>query len=128
MLVMDHQKKPDTKALQNTNLGDTESQLHGLPKAGLTPVVNFADNLSELRNLLIKNGSAIVSMDGELGGHVVVVDEVAEDLSTVRLRDPYHGWEITVTAKAFLKRCREKSEIEVIQVKKGWIPSFNFKL
>lgn len=99
MLVMDHGRKPDIEALHTTNLGTDETQASALKKAGLSAITTSVRDLSELRALIAKNGSAVVSGRG----HVIVVDDIAKDLSTVRLRDPYHGWEITVTQKAFLE-------------------------
>lgn len=46
----------------------------------------------------------------------MVIDDVSEDLSHVRLRDPYHGWEITVTTKAFLKEWHGGKAIQVLDL------------
>lgn len=123
MLRMDNGKKPDLVALRNTNLGEDEDQIRDIQKAGLKAIINSANNLLELRNLIIQNDSCIVSLSGKLGGHVIVVDEVSEDLSKIRLRDPYHGWEITVTSEAFLKEWDGGKNIpeggKVIQVAKN---------
>jgi hypothetical protein len=116
MLIDDNGKGFDPDALRSRNLGRTEDQVRDIAQAGLDPIVsNISKDLQTLSNLIKQNGSAIVSIDGELGGHVIVVDEVSDDFKQVRLRDPYHGWEITVTADAFSQRY---SGGEVIQVKK----------
>lgn len=104
MLIMDKGGKPDINALRGRNLGEDEDQIQDMEKAGFKPVLSPEVNgLSELRKLIIKGGSAVVSINGAVGNHVIVVDDVSEDLTKVRLRDPCHGWEITVTAKAFMK-------------------------
>lgn len=103
MLIMDNGKQPNLKALTTRNLGTEEDQKRDIREAGLEVIVGSAKDLSELRNLIIQNNSCIVSVQGSLGGHVIIVDEVSKDLSTIRLRDPYHGWEITVNKEAFLK-------------------------
>lgn len=59
--------------------------------------------LKSLQNKILKDGSAIIGIDNGMGGHVIICDEIAEDLSTIRIRDPWHGWEITLHADAFLK-------------------------
>lgn len=113
MLIMDNGKQPDIQQLRIRNLGNDEDQIRDIENAGLIPLTNHAATLSELRDLLSRHGSAIASVHDQLGGHVVVVDEISEDLSQVRLRDPYHGWEITVKSEAFFK---EWQGGEVIQV------------
>lgn len=103
MLIMDHGKNSNLDELCHRNLGNDENQIRDIENAGLTPLVNNATDLKGLKILLQKHGPAIAKLSGSLGGHVIVVDEVSEDLSKVRLRDPYHGWEITVTSEAFMK-------------------------
>lgn len=107
MLILDHGGKIDLQELQARNLGNDEDMMQDIQRAGLTPLMSTLDKenlLPSLRKAIQDHGSAIVSIGGEVGGHVIVVDDVSEKLDSVRLRDPYHGWEITVTAKAFLQR------------------------
>lgn len=113
MLIMDHGKNPNLHHLQMRNLGDDDNQVRDINNAGLACVINYADTLSELRQLLIKNDSAIVSVHDKLGRHVIVVDEISSDHSQVRLRDPYHGWEITVKSEAFLKEWNGGKAIQI---------------
>lgn len=113
MLIMDNGKKPDLKNLQCRNLGNDEDQIRDIQNAGLKPVINSANNLLELKNLIMKNGSAIVSISGKIGGHVIVVDEISKDFSMIRLRDPYHGWEITVKKDSFLKEWHGGKVIQI---------------
>ena len=114
MLIMDHGKKPDLEELRNRNLGRDEDQINDIEKAGLVGVIHSAKNLKTLKKLITNNGSAIVNVNGKIGGHVIIVDNVSDDLSKVRVRDPYHGWEITVKSAAFLK---EWDHGKIIQVK-----------
>jgi hypothetical protein len=115
MLIMDNRKEPDLLVLRTRNLGDDEYQMRDIQNAGLKAVINSANDLSELRNLIIQNDSCIVSVFGKLGGHVIVVDEVSKDLSKIRLRDPYHGWEITVNSEAFLKEWHGGKAIQIVK-------------
>jgi hypothetical protein len=115
MLIMDNGKKANLVALRTRNLGNDEDQMRDIQNAGLKAVINSANDLSELRNLIIQNDSCIVSVDGKLGGHVIVVDEVSKDLSKIRLRDPYHGWEITVNSEAFLKEWHGGKAIQIVK-------------
>lgn len=115
MLIMDNRKKPDLIALRTRSLAYDQDQIRDIQNAGLKAVINSANNLSELRNLIIQNDSCIVSVSGRLGGHVIVVDEVSKNLCKIRLRDPYHGWEITVNSEAFLKEWHGGTAIQIVK-------------
>lgn len=104
MLIADHGKTVDIHELKMRNLGGDTNILKDIRKAGLTPIETEISSLDELRKAIEKNGSGIVSITGDtIGNHVIVVDNVSADLKSVRLRDPYHGWEITVKAESFCK-------------------------
>ncbi len=102
MLIVDHGKKINPLELRSRNVASHEVIKTDLLKAGLVHTESSPKTLAELRECLLQKGSAIVSLSGAVGCHVVVVDHVSRDLKKVRLRDPYHGWEIMVTAEAFL--------------------------
>lgn len=112
MLIMDHGKTPNLKELRYRNLGSSQEEIRDIEKAGLKALEVKVDNLTELGSEIRKNGSAIVTLYGAIGAHVVVVDEVLESDQRVRLRDPFHGWEITVTSAAFLKEWKNKNFIQ----------------
>lgn len=114
MLIMDNGKQPNLHQLMRRNLGTDDDQIRDIENTGLKAITQPANTLQELQGLLIENGSAIVAVNVKLGGHVIVVDEISEDLAKVRLRDPYHGWEITVTSKAFLKEWHGGNAIQVM--------------
>lgn len=108
MLIYDAKKPIDINSLQSTNLGNTKSITHLIEQSGLKPIVtelNIKDStdelLSNLQALIQNHGPAIVSTDNDIGCHVIIVDEVNAD--SIHLRDPYHGWSIAVTPKAFLR-------------------------
>ncbi len=111
MLIMDHGKSPNIYELQTRNLGRKEDIKRDFSEAKLRTVVNHPNTLDTLRKFLNQDGSAIVDVGGEGGNHVVIVDHIPENLSSVRLRDPYHGWEITVTAEAFQERWQPEEGI-----------------
>jgi hypothetical protein len=143
MLIMDNRKKPIRNEIVNRASGDIEDVLMDIEKAGLGSLVSEIkddearteqlkglvaqsnssfvdvdneqeDRLSELRAFLVKSGSAIVTVNKTVKNHFIVVDEISKDLSKVRLRDPYHGWEITVTSKAFLSQWKGGVVIQAI--------------
>lgn len=104
MLIQDHGKQPNIDELIERNLGNDDDQERDLREAGLTPITHTAANLNELQKLLHQYGPAIVSVrDRYLGNHVILVDDVSADLSRIRIRDPYHGWEITISNESFLR-------------------------
>lgn len=115
MLLLDHGKEPNRKYLVSTNLGNTTSMTRGIREAGLEAFVHeISPTLSGLRQAIISRGSAIVTLDiEECGGHVVVVDEITESLDHVTLRDPYHGWAITVSGEVFLKQNPGRTIVQV---------------
>lgn len=114
MLVKDDRRDPDVQYLGTTNLGNTDEMMAHLRAAGLTPVLRRSETLQDLRDKLLDMGSAIVTIDDlEIGGHTVVVDKIPSGLYEVRLRDPYHGWEITVTADSFMRRWDKETIIQV---------------
>jgi hypothetical protein len=103
MLIMDNGRAPNLMELISRNLGDDEVMFRDLRNAGLSPATAPFRNLEELKSKLESCGSLICSMIFPCGAHVIVVDEVSDDFSIVRVRDPYHGWEISVRADAFKK-------------------------
>ena len=103
MLIMDNGRAPNLWELISRNLGDDDVMFRDLRNAGLSPATAPYRNLEELKSSLESCGSLICSMSFPSGGHVIVVDAVSDDFSTVRVREPYHGWEISVRADAFKK-------------------------
>lgn len=110
MSVLDHGKLPDVAHLGTRN---NTILMVRLLAAGLTAIKQEANTLGELKELLNSNGSAIVSVYGASNEQYIIVDDISDDLSKVRLRDPYHGWEITVTAEAFLHKLSSNSVVQI---------------
>ena len=112
MLLKERKKEICFSLLRTTNLGNTERMTRWITNASLTPIVTDVKELNSLTALLNKHGSAIISISGNFGSHVVVLDHLNKEYA--RLRDPYHGWEITVYRSA-LERYFMRNE--VIQIK-----------
>ena len=93
MLLRDHGKPLDIRKLTGRI---SENKPVVLPH-----VATKVSNLKKLRHLIIKNGSAIVKVKGSIGEHHIVVDHISKDLQQMRIRDPFHGWEITILSKEF---------------------------
>lgn len=119
MLLLDHQAKIDPEEMASSNLGTNEEMLSSLANAGLHPIESQLPwqvdiSLIWLNEALKEHGSAIVTMDSDqMGSHVVIVDSIHDEV--VRLRDPYHGWDISVTKESFTKYWQPLSGI--IQIK-----------
>ncbi|MFK7827836.1 MAG: hypothetical protein AB8G05_27055 [Oligoflexales bacterium] len=81
---------------------------NGLPLEVSTISYDKQRNISglfHLKKLLTKHGSLIIGIaDRYIGSHFIIIDEISNNFQTVRLRDPWHGWDITVTADAVRKR------------------------
>lgn len=109
-LMMDNGVVPDIASLKARvsspyTIIATDLQNKGLPVIQ-TPV-SLATSLADLRAIIRRNGSLALRISLAAGnGHAIVVDQVSDDLNTVRLRDPWHGWDITVTAESFLRYWR----------------------
>ena len=117
MLIMDHGGQPDLNRFRQDTLGNTETISDDIRAARKTPSVGLGGkNIQELRIKILEGGAAIVSIcDPEIGGHSIVVDDISPDCTKIRLRDPYHGWEICVKAAAFVLRWSSASPIVQIR-------------
>jgi hypothetical protein len=111
MLILDLGRHlSDYNALWGRSLSDHRAVRGDIATAGLTPLVHeFEPNLTReeraeiLENLLRSYGPAVVAIsDNEVGGHFIVVDSI--DANQAIVRDPYHGWRITVTREALTGR------------------------
>lgn len=114
MLLLDHQQKIDPEEMANSNLGMDHEMISLLKLAGLHPVHSKPSSSGNpyiwLQDKVKINGSAIVTLDSDrMGAHVIIVDLVSDE--GVRLRDPYHGWDITVTVEGFMKYWQPRSGI-----------------
>ena len=90
-----------------------------ITEAGLKPKETSCQTMKDLEKALRENGSAIVTVNSGVGGHVVVVDAITPE--AVRLRDPYHGWEVSVHRKAFERSWGGLQRASpVIQVETVW--------
>lgn len=118
MLFLDHGKLPDYQKLRRSNSGDIKMQEQQATSFGLESQTTFVErdyNIFTLYLLLKKAGSAVVCLeDPLLAVHHVVVDEIAEDLGWVRLRDPYHALEMTVTGPAFTGRFKGGDVFQIV--------------
>lgn len=109
MLLMDWGIPPNISQLWEASLTNANArkgliEQHPGLKELRTELINEnkTEFLKKLQIHLQNNGSAIVGIDGQIEAHCIICDEIASDLSTIRVRDPWHGWEITLDSNAFL--------------------------
>lgn len=98
MLIYEQTKQFDEHEVLFRNLGNDTDFEHDFKKANVPFITTECFSIEELQSQIKKNGSAIVSVDS-CGAHVILVDEITE--KCVRIRDPYHGWEIDIKRSAF---------------------------
>lgn len=116
MLCWDHGKSAKFEEPEDFNT--TQSLIRKFQSRGLNARVSKIpqavmlqpDLLAEtLRHYIFLKGSLIIGLDtDEIGPHAIIIDEVSECLKYFRIRDPYHGWEITIKRKAVLKKLQNK--------------------
>jgi len=70
-----------------------------IERANLIPLTSKCNSLEELQQLLKENGSAIVIVCVGGRDHGVIVDAITD--RSIRIRDPYHGWEVDIKREAF---------------------------
>ncbi|MFH1729890.1 MAG: FHA domain-containing protein [Pseudomonadota bacterium] len=109
MLAMDYGKGPDMRYWRETNLSNHESAAGILGRLGInTRIIPLEGNNSQrahnLELLLQQYGSTMLSIGGELGGHMIIIDYFSPSQNTAIIRDPHHGWSITTTAEAITQR------------------------
>ena len=74
-----------------------------------------------IANALDQYGPAFATIGGEIGGHVIVLDSVSDRAASnpiVRIRDPFHGWDIDVRLSSLTRRGLEKELLVCSNVRK----------
>lgn len=98
MLIYEQTGKFDSTELAMRNLGHDSTIEYDFHKAGVPFLSTKCSSLEDLQARIDEHGSAIVTVNS-IGGHVVLVDKITD--TSVRIRDPYHGWEVDVKRSAF---------------------------
>ncbi len=115
MLKLDNGHDLDTMQILFSRFGCSQARSEELERCGMgvvhfcrTADLHFHEPESSLRILegaISRRGPAIVSLYPEtLGIHAVIADSIDLDAGLVDLREPYHGWCISVCTEAFLKQ------------------------
>lgn len=113
MLLADLNLPLDLEALSDVYLTHPGLQDVELIQETLhVPVQGQRGFLEKLQIKIQQNGPVIFyTTDGDfhstgdgkhrIGRHYFICDQVSDDMQTVRIRDPWHGWEIILDAKIF---------------------------
>ncbi|MEI8300023.1 MAG: cysteine peptidase family C39 domain-containing protein [Chlamydiota bacterium] len=112
MLLKEHGKFMDFKVLRQTNLAPPQRMIQWIQAQHLIPLSTKISSLNEAAALLKTHGSIILTIRGDFGIHTIVLDYLSAN--NARVRDPYHGWEVTVYRDGLEKHFLEG---EVIQIR-----------
>ena len=113
MMQIDNGVSPSLRNLLDTNLSHLDSLTETLRRNGLSavyemiPLYQLHDKhewWNRVENIIEEHGSAMCSISGEIGGHLIVVDKFSLDDDYAKVRDPYHGWSIELSAKSLVER------------------------
>lgn len=109
MLVLDHKGTPCYSDLQSTDLANKRQAENFVKKAGFVPLTTPLNTIErpllaeKLASMIKQNGPGVLSIKhSSLGAHVVVLDEISTYHQTATLRDPYHGWMVTIKLATLL--------------------------
>lgn len=109
MICLDNRIEPDWKWVATCDLSTSEYLMEALALRGLTSVkYELPKNRTEaahlLELLLATYYAGVLSVTGELGGHVVVLDFLSLRYDLAIFREPYHGWCLATSAETLLGR------------------------
>ena len=98
MLIYEKTGKFNVSDLRMRNLGEDSTVESDFEKGGVPFLSTKCNSIEALQDRIEKHGSAIVTVNS-IGGHVVIVDKITSQ--SVRIRGPYHGWEVDIERSAF---------------------------
>jgi hypothetical protein len=107
MLVLDHGRVPNFKAIKETNLANDSKAMNWIEEAGLKPklteLIDKEKRGDVLSRCLVEHGPGILSVNHpEIGGHVIVLDAISKGENTAKIRDPFHGRSVTLKLDVLL--------------------------
>jgi hypothetical protein len=122
MLVLDHGKVPNYEAISTTNLANTLDAINWFTEAGLKTIrteLSDKNNITaDLVKLLKENGPGILTLNHpDIGNHSVVLDRISTEDNEAIIRDPFHGWMITVKLDVLISWVEDHRSPNFLQVK-----------
>ncbi|MBX7149680.1 hypothetical protein K1X76_11455 [bacterium] len=118
MLALDHRISVDQNTLLNATLTNEQTAIQYFQDLGVTTYFNEIVEIKKLEVLITENGAAMVGIGGEIGGHEIIVDYLSLRQNRAIIRDPYHGWSITISADSLNRRMLSEGAIPVLQISK----------
>lgn len=128
MLLCDHSEhylnnRPNHTYLNITNY---ESMMRFLneeiarhPNTDLQAIRTRVKSFEEFKEKLEMHGSACIKVNSDTP-RMIIVDRINKENTEIDIRDPFHGWAITITAEAFLNTSGLlRLPLELIQITKG---------
>ncbi len=114
MLVLDHGKIPDYKAIKMTCLANQIEAIRWVKNSELNPHVTIIQNPHDALEVLLEaiqyDGPGVLSINHpEIGGHVIVLDHISQEDKTAMIRDSFHGWAVTIKLYSLLSWISQNS-------------------
>ncbi len=101
MIIEDHQRQWKEHRLTTTNLANETQLISWLEQAELHAAMHtIRENIGELKTFIEQYGSIICMINGELGGHAIILDQINSDQAIIR--EPFHGWRIAISTHLFM--------------------------
>ncbi|WP_068471300.1 hypothetical protein [Candidatus Protochlamydia phocaeensis] len=115
MLVEDRGRNCDIEALHRTNLANEESFLTWIHQSGLKgELATLKADPNELKAFVQKYGSISIRItEPNIGNHQIILDDI--DAENATIRDPFHGWRITIPTSELIKMAGKKIEAVYIE-------------
>jgi hypothetical protein len=109
MLVLDHGKTPNYEAIKSTYLATKDAAIQWVKEAGLNPEVTTITGTPKhrvaqtLKEAIQKHGSGVLTISHpKIGFHDIVLDEISIETNSAIIRDPFHGWCLTIKLDSLL--------------------------
>lgn len=128
MLILDRGGHPNFEAVERIDLANNEQALDWIGEAGYKSKMTKLnkDNVAkQLADLIKQNGPGELGInDSKIGAHAIVLDAISLEDKTAQIRDPYHGWKITIKVDTLLRMNPDN----FIQIKWSLLPIYVNKL
>lgn len=114
MMMEDRQRHWKMDRLAKTNLANEKHLLSWLKQAELDAAIHeIQEGICELESFIKQHGSISCMISGELGGHAIILDQIDSNQATIR--EPFHGWRITISTRLFMTMAGKKMTIVYVK-------------
>lgn len=107
MLVLDQRKTPNYEAIRMVSCATLERAIEWVEAAELVPVLTtikeYEHPINTFQEAIQKNGPGVLQIIHPLiGGHAIILDEISTKTHSAIIRDPFHGWSVTIRLELLL--------------------------